>query len=150
MVPILVNISLQQFIATTANILPTIDAPTFANLVGEFFQVLELEFLVKSFQKILQFATFSREKDKTLKILYRRLFKLKEDTQSITDLEATHWYLYSLEGIPTLHAQVLQRVFVEFGDLYTLLHVYNISEKLELVHAHYEASTMKPPSRSRP
>ncbi len=28
--------------------------------------------------------------------------------------------------------------------------MYNISEKLELVHAHYEASTMRPPSRSRP
>jgi hypothetical protein len=34
--------------------------------------------------------------------------------------------------------------------LYTLLDVYNISEKLELAHAHYEANTMKPPSRSRP
>jgi hypothetical protein len=40
--------------------------------------------------------------------------------------------------------------FAEFGDSYTLLDVYNISKKLELVHAHYEASTMKPPSRSRP
>jgi hypothetical protein len=28
--------------------------------------------------------------------------------------------------------------------------VYNISKKLELVHAHYEANAMKPPSRSRP
>jgi hypothetical protein len=28
-------------------------APTFADLVGEFFRVLELEFLVKSFEKIL-------------------------------------------------------------------------------------------------
>ncbi len=28
--------------------------------------------------------------------------------------------------------------------------VYNIYEKLELAHAHYEASTMKLPSRSRP
>ncbi|CAK9237255.1 unnamed protein product, partial [Sphagnum troendelagicum] len=45
---------------------------------------------------------------------------------------------------------VLQRVFAEFGDSYTLLDVYNISEKLELAHAHYEASTMRPPSRSRP
>jgi hypothetical protein len=73
-------------------------------------------------------------------MLYRRLFKLKEDTQSITDLEAAHRYLRSLEGTPTLHAQVLQRVFAEFGDSYTLLDVYNISEKLELAHAHYEAS----------
>ncbi len=44
----------------------------------------------------------------------------------------------------------MQRVFAEFGDLYILLDVYNISEKLELAHAHYEANTMKPPSRSRP
>jgi hypothetical protein len=40
--------------------------------------------------------------------------------------------------------------FVEFGDLYTLVDVYNIFEKLELAHAHYEAITMRPPSHSRP
>jgi hypothetical protein len=79
-----------------------------------------------------------------------RIFKLKEDTQNITNLEVAHRYLCSLEGIPTLHAHVLQWVFTEFGDLYTLLDVYNIFEKLELAHAHYEASTMRPPSRSRP
>jgi hypothetical protein len=72
--------------------------------VGEFFRVLELEFLVKSSEKKFQLATFSRQKDETLKMLYRRLLKLKEDTQSITNLEATHWYLRLLEGIPTLHA----------------------------------------------
>jgi hypothetical protein len=36
-VPILVNLSPQQLIATTINILPTIDAPAFADPVGEFF-----------------------------------------------------------------------------------------------------------------
>ncbi len=118
--------------------------------MGEFFRILELEFPVKSSKKILQLTTFSRQKDETLKMLYRRLLKLKEDTQSITDLEAAHRYICSLEGTPTLHAQVLQRVFAEFGNSYTLLDVYNISEKLELAHAHYEASTMRPPSRSRP
>ncbi len=82
-------------------------------------------------------------------MLYRKLLKLKEDTQSITDLEVAHRYLHSLEGIPTLHAKVLQQVFTKFRNSYTLLDVYNISEKLELVHAHYEARTMKPPSRSR-
>ncbi len=80
---------------------------------------------------------------------YRKLFKLKEDIQSVTDLEAAHRYLHSLESTPTLHAQVLQRIFTKFRDSYTLLDVYNISEKLELVHAHYEASTMRFPSRSR-
>jgi len=65
-------------------------------------------------------------------------------------LKAAHRYLRSLEGTPTLHAQVLQWVFAEFRDLYILLDVYNISEKLKLAHAHYEASTMRPPSRSRP
>jgi hypothetical protein len=109
-----------------------------------------MEFPFKSFEKILQLATFSRQKDETLKMLYRRLLKLKEDTQSITDLEATHRYLRSLKGTLTLHAQVLQRVFAEFGDSYTLLDMYNISEKLELAHAHYEANTMRLPSRSRP
>ncbi len=81
---------------------------------------------------------------------YKRLFKLKEDTQSITNLETAHRYLCSLEGTPTLHAQVLQWVFAKFKDSYILLDVYNISEKLELTHAHYEASTMRLPSRSRP
>jgi hypothetical protein len=149
-VPTSINLSPQQLIVATANIPPTIDAATFADPMGEFFQVLELEFLVKSFEKILQLATFSRQKEETLKMLYRRLLKLKKDTQSITDLEVIHRYLRSLEGTSTLHAQVLQRVFVEFGNSYTLLDVYNISEKLELAHAHYEANTMRPPSRSRP
>ncbi len=117
--------------------------------MGEFFQVFELEFLVKSFEKILQLATFFWQKDKTLKMLYKRFLKLKEDTQSIIDLEATHWYFRSLEGTLTLHVQVLQWVFAEFGDSYTLLNVYNISEKLELAHAHYETSTMRTPSCSR-
>jgi hypothetical protein len=149
-VPTSVNLSPQQLIAATTNIPPTTDAPAFADPVGEFFRILELEFPVKSSEKILQLATFSRQKDETLKMLYMRLLKLKEDTQSITDLEAAHRYLRSLEGTPTLHTQVFQQVFAEFGDLYTLLDVYNISEKLELAHAHYEASTMRPPSRSRP
>jgi len=35
--------------------------------------------------------------------------------------------------------------FTEFGESYTLLNVYNISKKLELAHAHYEANTMRPP-----
>jgi hypothetical protein len=36
-VPTLVNLSPQQLIVATANILPTIDALAFANPVGEFF-----------------------------------------------------------------------------------------------------------------
>jgi hypothetical protein len=83
-------------------------------------------------------------------MLYRGLLKLKEDTQRITNLEVAHRYLHSLVGTPTFHAHVLQRVFAKFGDSYTLLDVYNISEKLELAHAHYEAITMRPPSCSRP
>ncbi len=99
-VPTSVNLSPQQLIAAIANIPPTIDAPAFADRVGEFFRILELEFPVKSSEKILQLATFSRQKDETLKMFYRRLLKLKEDTQSITDLEAAHRYLRSLEGTP--------------------------------------------------
>ncbi len=83
-------------------------------------------------------------------MLYKRLLKVKEDTHSITDLEVAHQYLRLLESTPTFHAKVLQRVFAKFGKSYTLLDVYNIFEKLELAHAHYEASTMRPPSRSRP
>jgi hypothetical protein len=43
----------------------------------------------------------------------------------------------------------LQWVFTKFGYSYTLLDVYNIFEELELPHAHYDASIMKPPSRSK-
>jgi hypothetical protein len=103
-VPTSINLSPQQLIDVTANIPPTIDGAAFADLVGELFRVLEL---VKSSEKILQFATFSRQKEETSKMLYRRLLKLKEDTQSIIDLEAAHRYLRSLEVTPTLHAQVL-------------------------------------------
>jgi hypothetical protein len=46
--------------------------------------------------------------------------------------------------------QVLQQVFAEFGDSYTLLDVYNISEKLELTYPLYEANIMRAPSHSRP
>ncbi len=84
-------------------------------------------------------------------MFYKRLLELKEDIQSIIDLEAAHRYLRLLESTPTLHVQVLQRVFLaEFGDSYTLLNVYNIFEKLELAHAHYEGNAMKPPSCSKP
>ncbi len=80
MIPILVNLFPQQLSVVTINIPPTIDALTFPNPVGEFFQILELEFLVKSSEIFLQLATFYRQKDETFKMLYKRLFKLKEDT----------------------------------------------------------------------
>ncbi len=106
-VPTSINLSPQQLIVAITNIPPTTDASTFANPMGELFRVLELTFPVKNSEKNLQLATFSWKKDETLNMLYKRLLKLKEDTQSITDLEATHRYLRSLEGTPTLHAQVL-------------------------------------------
>jgi len=94
-IPTSINLSPQQLIVVIVNIPPTIDAPTFGDPVGEFFQILELEFLVKSFEKILQLATFFQQKDETLKMFYKKLFKLKEDTQSITNLEPigifVHW-----------------------------------------------------------
>jgi hypothetical protein len=99
-----VNIFLQRLIVVTTNIPPIIDAPTFVDLVGEFFRVFEFEFTIKSLKTKLQFATFYRQKDETLKMFYRTLLKLKEDTQSIIDLEAIHRYLRSLEGTPTFHA----------------------------------------------
>jgi len=103
LVPTSVHLSPQQLIVATANIPPTTDAPTFADPVGEFFRVLELEFPVQSFEKILQLATFSRQKNETFKMFYRRLLKLEENTQSIIDLETAHRYLCLLEGTPTLH-----------------------------------------------
>jgi len=50
----------QNFIIATVNNPPTIDAPAFPYLVGEFFQVLELEFSLKSFEIFLQLTTFFR------------------------------------------------------------------------------------------
>ncbi len=50
---ILVNFFPQQLIAITTNIPPTIDAPTFADPLGEFFRILELEFSIKNSKKIL-------------------------------------------------------------------------------------------------
>jgi len=107
LVPTLINIFPQQLIATTANIPPTTNAPAFADPVGEFFWILELEFLVKSSEKFMQLVTFSRHKDETLNMLYKRLLKLIEDTQSITDLGAAHWYFRLLKSTLTLYAQVL-------------------------------------------
>jgi hypothetical protein len=72
-VPPSVNLSLQQLITVTANNLSTINAPAFTNLMGKFFQVLELEFSIKSFEKKLQLVTFFQQKDETFKMLYRRL-----------------------------------------------------------------------------
>jgi hypothetical protein len=59
-VPTLVNICPQQLIVATANIPPTINAPTFVDLARKFFWVFELEFSINSSEKIMQFATFSR------------------------------------------------------------------------------------------
>ncbi len=59
LVPTSVNLSLQQLIAIIANIPPIIDVATFADPVGEIFQVLELGFLVKSSEFFLQLTTFS-------------------------------------------------------------------------------------------
>ncbi len=56
--PTSINLSLQQFIVATANNPPTINAPAFADPVREFFRLLELEFLIKSSERILQLATF--------------------------------------------------------------------------------------------
>jgi len=52
-IPTSVNLSPQQLIVATVNIPPTTDALAFVDLVGEFFRILELEFLVKSSEKIL-------------------------------------------------------------------------------------------------
>jgi len=80
LVPISINLSPQQLIHVIANIPPTINALAFADPMGEFFQVLELKFLVKSFEKNLLLATFFWQKDETLKMLYKKLLKLKNDT----------------------------------------------------------------------
>jgi hypothetical protein len=53
-----VNLSPQQLIVATTNILPTINASGFVDPMGEFFRVFELEFPVKSFEIFLQFITF--------------------------------------------------------------------------------------------
>ncbi len=72
--------------------------------MGEFFRIFELEFSVNSSKKILQLAIFFQQKDETLKMFYKRLLKVKEDTQNITNVEVAHRYFCLLKGIPTLHA----------------------------------------------
>jgi len=52
-IPTSINLFLQQLIVATANNPPTINAPAFTDPMGEFFRVLELEFSVKSSEKIL-------------------------------------------------------------------------------------------------
>jgi len=52
-VPTSINLSPQQLIIVTVNIPPTINAPAFANPVGEFFRVFKLEFPIKSFEIFL-------------------------------------------------------------------------------------------------
>jgi len=52
-IPTLINLSPQQLITAIANIPPTIDEQVFVDSVGEFFQVLELEFPIKSSEKNL-------------------------------------------------------------------------------------------------
>ncbi len=79
-VPISVKKFLQQLIVAIANIPPTINAPAFANIVGEFFRVLELEFSIKSFEFFATRHLFLVEGWNFLKMFYRRLFKLKKDT----------------------------------------------------------------------
>jgi hypothetical protein len=56
----------------------------------EFFWILKLEFPIKSFEKIMQLVTFLQQKNETLKMLYKRFFKLKMDIRSITNLEVAH------------------------------------------------------------
>jgi hypothetical protein len=80
LIPTLVNLSPQQLIFAITNIPSTINAPAFAYPKGEFFQALQLEFLVKSFRLFLQFTTFSQQKDETLKMFYKKFLKLKEGT----------------------------------------------------------------------
>jgi hypothetical protein len=50
LVPTSLNLFPQRLIVAIGNILPTIDALAFVNTIGEFFWVLELEFLVKGFE----------------------------------------------------------------------------------------------------
>jgi hypothetical protein len=54
LIPFSINLSPQQLIIATVNNLVTINALAFADPMGEFFRVLELEFPIKSFEKILQ------------------------------------------------------------------------------------------------
>jgi hypothetical protein len=52
-VPTSINLSPQQLIVATTNIPPTTNVPAFVDPMGEFFRILELEFPVKSYEKIL-------------------------------------------------------------------------------------------------
>jgi len=77
LVPTSINLSLQQLIVVIANISPTIDAPAFVDLVGKFFRILELKFLIKSSKKIPQLATFSWQRMKPPKCYTKGFSSLK-------------------------------------------------------------------------
>jgi hypothetical protein len=53
LVPTSVNLSPQQLITTIVNIPPTIDAPAFVDPMGEFYRIIQLEFSIKSSEKIM-------------------------------------------------------------------------------------------------
>jgi hypothetical protein len=98
------------FLLNNSLLLPQTFLPPFTNSMWEFFRVLELEFLIKTFEKVLQLPPSLGRKMKPSRCSTRgfrcskRLPMLKEDIQSITELEAAHRYFRSLEGISTLHA----------------------------------------------
>jgi hypothetical protein len=77
--PVLISINLspQQLIVALQTFFPPSMHQLFTDLVGEFFQVLQLEFPIKISKKNLQLTTFSWQKDETLKMLYKRLSSLK-------------------------------------------------------------------------
>jgi hypothetical protein len=66
-VPTLVALTPQQLARATANVPPTINALASADPVGQFFAILEVEFPMKSSEKILQLATLPDRKMRPLK-----------------------------------------------------------------------------------
>jgi len=66
-IPTSINLSSQQLIVATANILPTINVPTFADLMGEFFRIFELKFPVKSSEKFYSSSSSLGKRMKPLK-----------------------------------------------------------------------------------
>lgn len=148
---ITVALTVKELATITAQVSYSIQVSSNEDQWVSFSKLLSQNSLVKSLEKILHVATLTRLKEENLKMLYRRRLKLREDTQSIMDLEAAYRYLRAQEGTPALHAQVLQPIFFQFENLYTLLSLEistpcwtcTIFKSLELAHAHYDASMVR-------
>lgn len=141
--PTTITLTPAEMAAATVNISRDIPVPVFNDPVAEFFTVLDAAFPLKSPEKVAELSNFVRKKSETLQMMYRRMQKLRDDTQMLTDADAAVKFLDALEADTYLHFHLVNALFDRFGDTYTLTQVYETAERLELAHVHYATSHRK-------